>query len=446
MRLTARTAGKSPSARASVLVIVLWIALGLVTITLYFAHSMTFELRAAENASASLQSEQAIEGAARYVKYVLLNLNTNGAIPDQTLYLREAVPVGEARFWLIGRGDRQQRLANEQPFFGLIDENSKMNLNTATFSNLFFLPNMPIEFASAILDWRDTDDTISENGGAESQTYASLHPAYTCKNTNFESTEELRLVYGANMDLLVGEDINLNGVLDAGETDENRNSQVDPGLFEYLTVYGQEPTTALTNITKPGQLEPLLQTILGSSRATQIVGQIGTNRNFRSPLEFYLKSKMTVQEFNQVGPLITVSTNAYMVGRINVNTASLAVLATLPGMTMDQAQQLITYRQANLNSLNALSSIAWVVEALGQNNTDTFDLLMIKDCMTTQSYQFTADIAAVGPNGHGYRRIRFIFDTSDGTPKIVSRRDLSHLGWALGSEARQDWLLARKTR
>ena len=37
--------------RGSVLIIVLWICIGLVTIALYFANSMTYELRAADNLS-----------------------------------------------------------------------------------------------------------------------------------------------------------------------------------------------------------------------------------------------------------------------------------------------------------------------------------------------------------------------------------------------------------
>ena len=60
--------------------------------------------------------------------------------------------------------------------------------------------------------------------------------------------------------------------------------------------------------------------------------------------------------------------------------------------------------------------------------------------LTTRSFQFTADIAAVGPFGRGYRRVKFIFDTSEGTPIIVYRQDLSRLGWALGDKARQTLL------
>jgi hypothetical protein len=59
------------------------------------------------------------------------------------------------------------------------------------------------------------------------------------------------------------------------------------------------------------------------------------------------------------------------------------------------------------------------------------------DYVTTRSFQFTADIAAVGPFGRGYRRVKFVFDTSDGTPKIIYRQDLSRLGWALGEKVRE---------
>ena len=51
-----------------------------------------------------------------------------------------------------------------------------------------------------------------------------------------------------------------------------------------------------------------------------------------------------------------------------------------------------------------------------------------------------ADVAALGPYGRGYRRSRFVFDLSEGTPKIIYRQSLGHLGWALGRETRQTWL------
>ena len=105
------------------------------------------------------------------------------------------------------------------------------------------------------------------------------------------------------------------------------------------------------------------------------------------------------------------------------------------------AQSLISYRQTNPNNLG---SIMWIIDALGNNNP-IVQLLATKDVVTTRSFQFTADIAAVGPFGRGYRRVKFIFDTSDGSPKIIYRQDLSRLGWALGEKAREN-LVANNTQ
>jgi len=154
---------------------------------------------------------------------------------------------------------------------------------------------------------------------------------------------------------------------------------------------------------------------------------------------------MTSDEFAKIANDITMTNGAYIEGRINVNTASATVLASLPGISSspDLGQTLVNYRQTNPDKLG---SIAWVADALGQNNGSVLNTLKTADCITTQSYQFSADIAALGPNNRGYRRARFVFDTSEGTPKVIYRQDLTHLGWALGKEVRQNFLLAQKSR
>src|SRR5207237_2729069 len=142
---------------------------------------------------------------------------------------------------------REQPITPTEPVFGLVDEASKLNLNTATTNMLASLPNISAELAAAIIDWRDADSTVSQSG-AESETYNRLQPAYNCKNAPFETVDELRLVYGATLSMLYGEDANLNGALDRNENDgsallpdDNRDGKLDPGLFEYVTVYSQQP-------------------------------------------------------------------------------------------------------------------------------------------------------------------------------------------------------------
>jgi hypothetical protein len=148
---------------------------------------------------------------------------------------------------------------------------------------------------------------------------------------------------------------------------------------------------------------------------------------------------------------LSFSTNGmYIYGRVNVNTASYDVLyALFVGIGADEndastaAQLLVDYRTEYADT-DTLWTVGWIVDALGRDN-NIVALLRQGDYITTRSYQFTADIVATGPMGRGYRRVKFVFDTSDGAPKIIYRQDLSRLGWALGDTVRET-LLAKETQ
>jgi len=432
------SAGFPPRQRGSVLIIVLWIAFGLVAITLYFGNSMSFELRASDNRVQALAADQAIEGAARYVAQVLSEQATNGLIPYFNDYASEAVAVGAARFWLIGRTDGQT--SPNQITFGLVDEASRLNINNTnvTAEMLEYLPRMTPELAAAIIDWRDTDEDVTASG-AEADTYARVRESYYCKNAPFDSVDELRLVNGADLYILLGEDLNRNGVLDPNEIDENRNGIADPGILEYLTVSSQEPNTRADgterlNINENrNDLRTLLAETFGESQGNTILGRLGPpTRQFDSLLEFYVVSGMSATEFAQIETEITTESGATISGRVNVNTATTNVLACIPGIGDAKAPELVNYRLSNASGMD---SVAWVKEVLSQQ-----ELVQAGPFLTGQSYQFTADIAAIGKFGRGYRRARFVFDMTEGTPKIIYRQNLGHLGWALGRDARETWL------
>ena len=266
------------------LIIVLWVSIGLVSIALYFANSMNYELGASDNRVNGLSSEQAIEGAARYVAYTLQNFATNGAVPDNTQFKCEAVPVGDAKFWLIGRDPNADNPT--EPYFGLVDEGGKLNLNSTNIPStnvLQYLPNMTLDFAEAMTDWR-TNQSVPLN-------YASL--GYYSKNAPFETVDELRLVYGADISLLAGEDLNRNGILDKNEKDLNGNGELDPGLFEYVTVYTREPNfhsdgTTLTNVnTRVVDLtkEQLIRTFLQNAGASGNAAAYFTTISMRARTE-----------------------------------------------------------------------------------------------------------------------------------------------------------------
>lgn len=157
------------------------------------------------------------------------------------------------RFSLVAYEPSENQTERAKIRYGLTDEASKVNLNTATRSQLLALfdsvrhDNVTSEeLADALIDWRDADDETSPRG-AESGYYLTLHPAYRAKNAPLSSVEELLMIKGFNGRILYGEDYNRNGYLDDNENDgeqegsafppDDGDGQLNQGLLPYVTVY-----------------------------------------------------------------------------------------------------------------------------------------------------------------------------------------------------------------
>ena len=381
----------SRSRVGAVLIIVLWIAFGLVSITLYFGQSMFFEYKGANQSIAGAQAEQANNGALRYFFYTLNNaLEEEGDFPSELIMQTEQIQIGQATVWMLGRSGETVTLTD--PHFGVIDECAKININTAPFEVLELLPTITPEFAAAIVDWRDEDDDVTENG-AEALMYSLQSLPYGCKNAPFETVEELRLVYGATVEMLYGEDTNQNGVLDPNENDgmqtpplDNQDGILNFGILEHVTIYSK-------------MLAEEESEDMDSSNNSE--DQAG-NRN--SQQQRGGEEEVPFQ--------------------VNVTTASAIVLACLPGMDEATAQQIVSYRLANPDSTEGLE---WVSEAV-----DSEMVQQALPYLTDKTQQFTLDLAAIGSNGNGYRRVRYVVDASGEAPVVLHRRDMQRFGWALG--------------
>jgi hypothetical protein len=475
----AMAGGRSRRLSGSVLIVVMWIAFGLVGMALYFAHAMEMNMRAADNVLASLQADQAIESAAIYYSNVLsyvIQINQQQAglgqymqpymLPPTNYYQANGVKVGEARWWAIGRDTNATDFSrrSENPSFGLIDEASKANLNNNTLygdpddttaTNLLLgLPQMTINILSAIYDWETTNTTPAQNG-AKNPTYSSLNPPYLCKMTNFDTVGELRMVYGVDMGILYREDANLNGALDPNENDgdrlpptDNGDGILDCGFLEYFTVYTQEPTNIGTAANQTNRIVVSDLTDLTNFIGTNfpsvynaISAKLRTMTAVSNVLDFILQSGITEQDFITIEPYLMTSSNT--VGLINVNTANAVTLGCIPGIGWDSvlgfgsanAQSILNFRQSNPSRLN---SVYWLIDAMQSLGTNA--ILAAGPWVTSHSWQYTADVAAVGHFGRGYRRVKFVFDCSGGVPQIVYRQDLTYLGWALGKKIHDQFL------
>ena len=413
--------------RGTVLIVTLWVVIVLAALVVVLARSMRVEGASSANGLAAMQADAIEQGA---IQYVLARVDgLEGAVPTTTDVPAEAVRVGSGAFWILNpNGDGRTHT------FGIVDEASKLNLNTATPDVLQKLPGMTAELAAGIVDWRDGDSAVT-TGGAESEYYLLLDAPYECKNAPLETVEEVLLVKGMTQTILFGEDTNRSGVLDDNENDaaatepaDNANGQLDRGIYDFVTVYSSAPSTsasneALINVNEPSEaLAVLLRSVVSPDRAAVAVDRARRERPFSSILDFYVKVGLTAKEFAQVADRITTGAQP-PAGLVNVNTAPSQVLAGLPGLTESDAATLITWRS---DTNNDTSTVAWLAEALPREK-----LTALGTVVTTRSYQFSADIVALAGDGRAFRRCRVVVDASVSPPKVVYRQDLTSLGWPL---------------
>ncbi len=438
-----RIANPSRRRRGLLLIVVMWVTLGLVAMALLMGDSMRLEMRAAENTAAGLAAGQAVEGARRYLIQTLGELEERGRMPEEDELLVEAVAVGEAHFWVIGRAN-DDRVTGE-PSYGLIDEAGKLNINVASREMIerlgLRLPGLTAEHAAAIVDWRDEDEEMLE-GGAESSYYLLRQSAHVAKNAPFETVKELMLVAGMDAALLVGGDANMNGVLDENENDGDASwpddagdGQLEPGLLAYVTVWSREPNQSAegaprSDLRQAQSLRPVLSEELGEERAGALIAAVGEQAlaQIESVLELAARAGMTPEELDQVGDMLTAAEGEYLTGLVNAATAPSAVLACIPGIDENLAETIVATRQGRTAS--ELAQMGWLLEALGPVAAREGGRWL-----TTRSDVFSADVAAVGAHGRGFRRDLLVIDTAGGTPAVVHRRDRTPMGWPLGATA-----------
>ena len=365
----------SPGAQGTILIVTIWILLTLAGLVLVLARAMRVEGGCSANGAAALQADAIEQGA---IQYVLAHVDgLAGEAPADADMPCEAVRVGDGAFWVLRPNFDDDRACA----YGLVDEASKLNLNTASARMLSMLPGVTPELAAAIVDWRDADSAVTP-GGAEGEYYLLLSDPYQCKDAPLETVEELLLVKDATKGVLYGEDANRNGVLDPNEDDgvasdppDNRDGRLDRGLGPFVTVYSSEPASSST-AGRPG-------------------GGGGSSGG-------------------------TVS------GRICVNTAPREVLACLPGLEDADVSVLLAKRS---DGATDLGGTAWVAQALPPAK-----FAAIRYLITAKAYQFSADIVSVAGNGRAFQRCRIVVDARASPPKVVYRQDLTHLGWPLDED------------
>ncbi|MCX5671254.1 MAG: type II secretion system protein GspK [Planctomycetota bacterium] len=417
------------------LIVTMWILLVLAGLVLVLAHAMRVEGDCSANEVAAMSADAIEQGA---IQYVLARVDgLEGQVPLETDTPCEAVPVGDGAFWILRPRSDDDRTYS----YGITDEAGKVNLNTATVDMLAKLPGMTAEFAASIVDWRDPDSEVT-SGGAESEYYLMLQDPYECKNSPLETVEEVFLVRGASKEILFGQDVNRNGILDAGENPSafggslTTGSRLNRGIVNCVTVYSVEPGTTSTgtprvyiNDAQSPALNALLRRSVSSDRIAGVLDRVRRERPFRNVMDFYFRAGLTIEEFEKVAPEITASRETQR-GLINVNTAPKEVLYCLPGLEESDVSALLARRATATTTATAQStSVAWVAAVLPRAKA-----IGVGGLITGQTFRFSADIVSIAANGRAFKRCRVVVDAQTSPPRVLYRQDLTHLGWPLSPD------------
>lgn len=303
------------------------------------------------------------------------------------------VPFARGMFRVIRQPNRDE---TGDLIYGISDEESRLNVNFCGIEQLLRVPEMDAETAAAIVDWRDRDND-GQPGGAEQEYYAALKPPYRPRNDRIQTAREMLLIRGVNESNLLGEDRNANGLLDDEEDDsdenlpkDNANGFLDAGWASLFTFESQSTSqtategervnvksasendlTGVKGITQDiakaivewrgqNQIENLVQLLEVRALAPPPPGSTTVSQSGRpgQPQQQGAQPNQPQQPQRQpTGPNlisedllldiadeITVEDETRQRGAININTASALVLGTLPGVTKEIAENIVTYR------------------------------------------------------------------------------------------------------
>jgi len=112
-----------------------------------------------------------------------------------------------------------------------------------------------------------------------------------------------------------------------------------------------------------------------------------------------------------------------LVGLINVNTASVKVLGSLPGLDETKAESIATARESL--TMDQRQSIAWLYR---EGLLDATQFKKLAPLITTQSLQFRFNVVGYAIPSGRYRVFEVVIDTADKQPQILYLRDISRFG------------------
>ncbi|GAB4459643.1 MAG: hypothetical protein OHK0029_22460 [Armatimonadaceae bacterium] len=329
--------------RGMVLVQALVVIAGLAALMAALAANQRAMIQSTLDQMRQRRAEVAAQSAVARAVAVLQNSNPN------------LVTLNDEWATLGDNGNQEFELGNSTFRLQIIDANSLVNVNVATEAQLQLLPLTP-EQVSSLLDWRDAE-VQPRSDGAKDEYYNSLTTAYNTRLSRLTTLSELLLIRGwTARGLYTGQTDAVTVTTATPATDSEGNPLPLIGL---LTADGGVPNTTADGGTRInfGQANLNAQAIQQFGVPPQIADQIINAAPYTSFLELLTQPGVSGDIQQRFLENVTFVNTNRLEGKINVNTATQAVLETIPNMTPDIAAAMVSRQATGFNTLGEIITV-----------------------------------------------------------------------------------------
>jgi len=428
------------------LVLVLWIMVVLCAVALQLSFSSHLRLQVTASLGAGTKAlylaRAGVERAIAELVEGKDNIQTLADLRESEMSDYSNVELAEGSYTLLAGLSREG-----EPVYGIIDEAAKINVNTADQAALAKVPGMNSELLAEILALR--------------------------KGEPFNDLNDLLLLDRIDVQLLFGEDLNGNGLLDPNEDDgeeswplDNADGRLDRGLAGFLTTW-----SAARNVTAEGKkrvninsasAEEIAKSVPGiSSQEAESIVEHRKKKKLASIadlLDVELVTKKTekpkgseskggktgesekrsesakaeekttvrttgqkafdIKKFQKIADHVTTTDEEVLKGVANVNTAPYEILACLPGITDPVAREIVRWREERKEGFE---TVADLLDVEGMS-VDLFK--QICPHTSVRSDVFSVRSFGVIEKGDVYRCVEAVIDRTQQVVQIRYWREL----------------------
>lgn len=285
----------------------------------------------------------------------------------------------------------------------IVDAGTFVNVNTATEEQLRRMYLSDEQIAS-LLDWRSAE-LQPRALGAKDEFYNQLTNPYNTKLRAIDTIDELLLIKDFTPDSIFLPPVNVTGTLLVPGTPEDQPAFIDLITTASLSKNVRSDGTARVNV-NTATPQQLLQAGFDIQLIQAIIQQRNSVGTFTSLGQVFNTPGLTNDQAESVLNNLTVTADTYVTGKININTATEAVLNTIPNIPTDMVSDILS-RQGTIQDLGELATLP---------GSNTQVLTDIADFFTVNSQSYLVRI--IGQYGSATYPIIATVTLDEGVPKI----------------------------